>query len=79
LSSGQVGAVNGRQKAGGKSCPMTNPKIAPWQAVFRTIVESGYTINKQGRFVGVGKRHVECLSAKIIPTVVSTAKLAAFG
>jgi hypothetical protein len=23
---------------------MTNPKIAPWQAVFRTIDESGYTI-----------------------------------
>jgi hypothetical protein len=38
---GQVGAVNGRQKAGANHAPMTNPKIAPWQAVFRTIVESG--------------------------------------
>src|ERR1019366_4604118 len=27
-----------------KSCPMTNPKIAPWQAVFRTIDESGYNV-----------------------------------
>src|SRR5665811_2330949 len=27
-----------------KSCPMTNPKIAPWQAVFRTIDESGYIL-----------------------------------
>jgi hypothetical protein len=26
---------------------MTNPKIAPWQAVFRTIVESGYTKETQ--------------------------------
>jgi len=26
---------------------MTNPKIAPWQAVFRTIDESGYTKKKQ--------------------------------
>src|ERR1019366_5011001 len=41
---GQVGAVNGRQKAGANHAPMTNPKIAPWQAVFRTIVESGYTM-----------------------------------
>src|ERR1019366_6045804 len=28
-----------------KSCPMTNPQIAPWQAVFRTIDESGYTVD----------------------------------
>ena len=26
-----------------KSCPITNPKTVPWQAVFRTIDESGYT------------------------------------
>jgi diguanylate cyclase (GGDEF)-like protein len=26
---------------------MTNPKIAPWQAVFRTIDESGYTAKDQ--------------------------------
>ena len=25
---------------------MTNPKIAPWQAVFRTIDESGYSYSK---------------------------------
>src|ERR1019366_5142645 len=42
-----------------KSCPMTNPKIAPSQAVFRTIDESGYTGIVEGDVAAVGVGHAD--------------------
>jgi hypothetical protein len=48
---GQVGAINGRQKAGANHVPQTNPKIASEQANLRIPVESEYTIS---RFIGNG-------------------------